>query len=86
MVFSLQAIVIAVTVSTAKSGFLPDCIPRVARARRSIRSRHYDMNEPIESVQPVVLLKEPVEINIGSGGGNSVLDRIDARINGWWRR
>ena len=45
-----------VTVSAAVRGFLPDCIPRVA-PRRSIRSRHCGMNEPIGSVQPVVLLK-----------------------------
>ena len=55
MVFSLQAIVIAVTVSAAVGVFF-DCILRVA-PRRSIRSRHCGMNEPIGSVQPVVLLK-----------------------------
>ena len=38
MVFSLQAIVIAVTVSAAVRGFLSDCIPRrrVARSDRGI--------------------------------------------------
>ena len=55
MVFSLQAIVIAVTVSAAIR-VSSDCIPRRS-ASRSIRSRHCGMNEPIGSVQPVVLLK-----------------------------
>ena len=53
MVFSLQAIVIAVTVSAAVGVFF-GLYPRVA-PRRSIRSRHCGMNEPIGSVQPVVL-------------------------------
>ena len=56
MVFSLQAIVIAVTVSAAV-GVSSDCIPRVAPRRSIHRSRHCGMNEPIGSVQPVVLLK-----------------------------
>ena len=52
MVFSLQAIVIAVTVSAAVRVFFRT----VSRAsRRSIRSRHCGMNEPIGNVQPVVL-------------------------------
>ena len=54
MVFSLQAIVIA-DHAPRRSG-VSDCILRVA-PRRSIRSRHCGMNEPIGSVQPVVLLK-----------------------------
>ena len=55
MVFSLQAIVIAVTVSAAVGVFFG--LYPARRARRSIRSRHCGMNEPIGSVQPVVLLK-----------------------------
>ena len=39
------------------------------------------MNEPIGSVQPVVLLKEPVEIVSARGQEIPVLDRIDARID-----
>ena len=40
------------------------------------------MNEPIGSVQPVVLLKEPVEIVSARGCRRfHVLDRIDARID-----
>ena len=69
MVFSLQAIVIAVTVSAAVGVFF-DCILRVA-PRRSIRSRHCGMNEPIGSVQPVVLLEEPVEIVSARGRRDS---------------
>ena len=38
------------------------------------------MNEPIGSVQPVVLLKKPVEI-VSARGQEFVLDRIDARID-----
>ena len=47
MVFSLQAIVIAVTVSAAVGVFF-DCIPRVA-PRRSIRSRHCGRMNPSEA-------------------------------------
>ena len=36
------------------------------------------MNEPIGSVQPVVLLEEPVEIVSARGQEIPVLDRIDA--------
>ena len=78
MVFSLQAIVIAVTVSAAVGVFF-DCIPRAPR--RSIRSRHCGMNEPIGSVQPVVLLKSLSKSYRLGGQEILVLDRIDARID-----
>ena len=86
MVFSLQVIVIAVTVSAAVGVF--DCIPRVA-PRRSIRSRHCGMNEPIGSVQPVVP-EEPVEI-VSAGGRRfpcwigSMRGSMRVNAGGWGR-
>ena len=84
MVFSLQAIVIAVTVSAAVGVFF-GLYPRVA-PRRSIRSRHCGANEPIGSVQPVVLLKslsksyrlggQEIPVLIGSMRGSM-------RVNAW---
>ena len=62
-----------------RSGFSSDCIPRVA-PRRSIRSRHCGMNEPIGSVQPVVLLKS-LSKSYRARGRRFPLDRIDARID-----
>ena len=79
MVFSLQAIVIAVTVSAAVGVFF-DCIPRVA-PRRSIRSRHCGMNEPIGKRPAGGAPEEPVEIVSARGQEIPVLDRIDARID-----
>ena len=55
MVFSLQAIVIAATVSAAVGVFFR-LYPASRRVARS-GSRHCGMNEPIGSVQPVALLK-----------------------------
>ena len=85
MVFSLQAIVIAVTVS-GRSGFSSTALLRVA-PRRSIRSRHCGMNEPIGSVQPVVLLEEPVEIVSARGAGRFPCwigsMRGSMRVNAW---
>ena len=52
---SLQAIVIAVTVSAAVGVFFG--LYPARRAASLDRSRHCGMNEPIGSVQPVVLLK-----------------------------
>ena len=42
MVFSLQAIVIAVTVSAAVGVFFPDCIPRVAASLDPIEALRYE--------------------------------------------
>ena len=55
MVFSLQAIVIAVTVSAAVGVFFGLYPARRAASLDPIG--HCGMNEPIGSVQPVVLLK-----------------------------
>ena len=69
MVFSLQAIVIAVTVS-ATSGFSSDCI-RASRPRRSIDPRHCGMNEPIRKRPAGGAPEEPVEIVSARGAGDS---------------
>ena len=61
------------------SGVFFDCIPRVA-PRRSIRSRHCGMNEPIGSVQPVVLLKS-LSKSYRLGGREIRAGSIDARID-----
>ena len=69
MVFSLQAIVIAVTVSAAV-GVSSDCIPRVAPASLDPIG-HCGMNEPIGSVQPGGAPERPVEIVSARGAGDS---------------
>ena len=83
MVFSLQAIVIAVTVSAAV-GVSSDCIRASRRVARS--DRGIVMNEPIGSVQPVVLLKS-LSKSYRLGGENSPCwigsMRGSMRVNAW---
>ena len=83
MVFSLQAIVIAVTVSAVRVffGLYP-----ARRAASSIRSRHCGMNEPIGKRPAGGAPEEPVEI-VSARGQDSPCwigsMRGSMRVNAW---